>query len=160
MSRTVNNPSVVIELNITTFKDSDYNQFIYFKLSTNLTATKIFGTVELAIRTNPRNDLYDLTVFKTSVNYCRLLDGTAGDFLSRTVLEGLKNSGQELFKCPFVAGTYEYKAIPVSDQFFPKFLLLDEMYFRMNCNMKGKLEKSKKMAQFFTLQVMGVINRN
>lgn len=87
------------------------------------------------------------------------MDGITGDFFFRTLLESLKSTGQELYKCPFLPKTYEYKAIRITDKYFPKFLLFNEVHFKVLFKICGTLDKSKKNVEILKLQIMGVIKK-
>lgn len=129
-------------------------------IKTKVIVKNLFGLAELMIKTDLKSQNYDLTVFKSSFNYCRIMDGITGDFFFRTLLESLKSTGQELYKCPFLPRTYEYKAIRITDKYVPKFMLLNEVQFKVNFKTRGTLEKSKKNVEISKLQIMGVITKH
>lgn len=158
--RSTNNPNIITKLNLSLYNDSNGDQLMFALAISKVLIPNVLASAELMIKTDPKSQNYDLTVFKSSFNYCRMLNGLTGNFFFRTILESLKSNGQKLHKCPFPPGSYEYKGIRVSDQYLPKFLLLNEIHFRGQVKMFGKLENTKTSVEIFKLQLMGVINRD
>lgn len=136
------------------------NQLVNFTIETNVTAYNLIGNIELWIKKSPKSSSYEILCLKTSLNLCRFFEGVAGNFLIRSLLESMTETGNKIFTCPFEPQIYKLNNLPVSDDNYPKFFLTSSVHFKINVSVKAKFGKNRKFEHAFSYLGYGTIKKN
>lgn len=82
-------------------KNSNGNYVANFTLTFAYEFSDLKIITTFAVCQNEKDQDYQKILLKSSINFCNMLEGRAGDFVTKTFLDALKKSADFAIKCPF-----------------------------------------------------------
>lgn len=116
--------------------------------------------VRFGIPADKNDKEYSKTILKVTINYCRMVEGVAADFVSRMLLDDLRNVSNIPFKCPFPKGLYKFTDYVLNDKFFPSYLLSQDINYLTTAKIMAKVAGQKSLVMLFNTKTYGTISKN
>ena len=115
-----------------------------------------------SIQMDDNDQEYQRNILKVSMNVCRILNGTSGDFLSKVLgneLHRIEKIVKVPLKCPILKRTYVMTNFHISDEHFPSYLL-NNLKFMTNFKVMAKVKGQKNMVFLYTMRAYGMLKKN
>jgi len=123
---------------------------------TNLTAYVQFYTVRIATGLKASN--YDVEVLKSSINVCKMANGTRGNFLIKMLMEEFTKHASFKIGCPLSTGLFNITNWKLNENLLPGFLLRN-VSFMLRIDGKGKGFNDKGLKEMYSLKIFGKLIR-
>jgi Protein of unknown function (DUF1091) len=129
-----------------------YNQDLIFQKRVEL----IRARLKLSMPEQDDQRDYKKTLFFSTVNFCKVINGVWTNYLIKAFMENFASSASENFRCPFKANErYLLKDMIISSNFMPPFM--SEMKFRFECTVTGVVKGRKNAEMIYYLEFSGQI---
>ena len=131
----------------------------------NITADVLQDILKLLVHTSfsvpkdERDREYQRNILKVTINFCRVVNGVGGDFISKFVGNELRRITKIPLKCPLVKKTYTFNDFQMNDELFPSYLIKD-LKFVANFKAMVKVAKEKNLVPFFIARMTGAIGKS
>lgn len=137
--------------------NSDHSLNISTEIFSPMDDLRIY--VNIGIPKDENDQKYENIIFKTTLNICKLLQGKAGDLMSRTIVMIAKTFANKEMKCPTVIGKTFLTSVVLEDGFVPKMLLSRDIKAYIWVRMIGKVLAEKKTAEFLNIKIYAKISK-
>lgn len=156
---------------VTTYDDRYFEnfKFVVFKnaegdMMHNVSGTllvelrKMIITFTIRIKSSPKRQDFDLLVFQSNVDTCKVSQGVLGNFVIRSLISTLKDTNFN-FECPLKKGFFYLYNIPnVDTSFFPAFISREQSKYiewELAIGAKTKFPKIATPSQLFFVKLRG-----
>lgn len=98
-------------------------------------------------------------LLKGSIDMCKLVNGTIGNFVVKYFLSSVKDKTNFNFKCPVAANTWYVRSLQtMDDSFIPLWIIGKNIRWEVDVNFKGKVGAMKSMTWFGTVTINGSVS--
>lgn len=120
-----------------------------------MTDLKFQAIIELRVSSDDKIEKYNNLIFKSNIDYCRILEGVKSNYMVKVALEhfGDLTNAQ---KCPFPKGNYSYLNLKVTDQNIP---IMKNFKFKFYIKNMGKVAGIKGFIHLYTQTYYGTIKK-
>jgi hypothetical protein len=116
--------------------------------------------ITFSIPTDSKDEDYSKIILKAPINMCRIVDGVAGDFISKMIGKELKKISNIPLKCPFPKGNYKFINFIMSDKFLPSYLFSQDIKYLANAKVMAKVANQKNLVLLFNVRSYGSISKD
>ena len=127
-------------------------------INQDLTKVPIF--VSFSIPNDPSDKSYQRNILKATFNLCRIVEGVAGDFVSKMLAEQLKKISNISLKCPIQKGTYNFINFALNDKYLPSYLFKGNIKYLVDAKVMGKVQQRKNLVLLFTARSFGRVTKS
>lgn len=123
-----------------------------FTLTSFVETEKLFIIMTVNFPSDSKDTEYGHQVMKSTVELCKVLKRTTGNFIIKVMMDSLKNSKNFPFQCPLKPHTVQLANMDFSSMLLPTTLLLGETKFVSELRIKAKLPGLKQLVYLHTLK--------
>lgn len=116
--------------------------------------------VTFSIPADKNDENYSKIILKATINICRVIEGVAGDFMSRMLSKEMRRISDFPLKCPFPKGSYKFTNFIMRDKFLPSYLFVEDIKYLVNAKVMGKIQNHKNLVLLFNARSYGVISNS
>jgi hypothetical protein len=115
--------------------------------------------ITFSIPKNEQDRNYEKVVVQSSINACKMFNGVTGDFISKMIMEKVKDFVDFDVKCPIKKGQWKIKNFIFGDSNLPTYLLQSDLKYMLLAKATIKTPSSKGMVDFFTTRISGEVKK-
>jgi Protein of unknown function (DUF1091) len=94
-----------------------------------------------------------------SIDMCKIVNGTIGNFLVKYILTNVKDKTNFDFKCPVAANTWYVRNLEaMDDSFIPFWIIGKNITWEIKVAFKGKVGAMKSMTWFGDVKINGSVS--